>query len=182
MKLSVPLKNKMKLRRATLKEFDLVFDEIENSFITDERRDRKDAFRLFESEKYDILLIISEETVIGFFTVWKILDFCFIEHFVIIEKYRSRGYGAEALGLLYKLFSKIVLETEPCIGEIQRRRLGFYKRCGFFLNEYPYMQPAISKGKREVPLMIMTYGKKITRMKFNDIKFVLYTNVYKISL
>ena len=166
----------MKLRRATLKEFDLVFDEIEKNFIIDERRDRKDAFRLFESEKYDILLIISEETVIGFFTVWKILDFCFIEHFVVIEKYRSRGYGAEALGLLYKLFSKIVLEAEPCIGEIQRRRLGFYKRCGFIENEGEYLQPSYRFGGNEVPLVIMSYPEKLS--DFERDVFAIKATVY----
>ena len=63
--------------------------------------------------------------------------------------------------------------------EMAVRRIGFYKRNGFFLNEYPYLQPAISKGGNEVPLLIMTYGRNITKEEFEALREVLYRIVYK---
>ncbi|MBO7288483.1 MAG: hypothetical protein J6V03_00640, partial [Clostridia bacterium] len=75
----------------------------------------------------------------------------------------------------------ICLEVEPPQSEITKRRVGFYKRNGFYLNEYPYIQPPISNGKNPVPLMIMTSGHKVNRKEFNLIKEYIYRNVYNVK-
>ena len=74
----------------------------------------------------------------------------------------------------------ICLEVELPDCEIAKRRIEFYKRNGFFLNEYPYEQPAITKGRKPLPLMIMTSGSEITKDRFDDIKVLLYKCVYQV--
>ena len=147
----------MKLKKMTLSDFDRVFSEIEKNFIVDERRDRKDALRLFKEGKYGAYLAFEKNTNVGFITVWELGDFIYAEHFVIYESFRNKGYGAKVLLELQRIFPKIILEAEPPFGEIQKRRLSFYKRCGFAENEKPYMQPAFREGGNEVPLVIMSY-------------------------
>ena len=147
----------MHILKATNSDFDFIFSEIERNFISDERRDYNDALSLYESGKYEILHFISGVERVGFLTVWTFPDFAFAEHFVIYERYRNRGYGATALAALKKLYSKIVLEAEPPITDIAKRRLNFYERNGFVQNKKPYMQPAYRKGGHEVPLIIMSY-------------------------
>ena len=81
--------------------------------------------------------------------------------------------------LVRKYQKQICLEVELPEDELTRRRIGFYERNGFVFNEYPYIQPPISKGKSPVPLRIMTYGEAITRETFEAMKNVLYRSVYK---
>ena len=35
----------------------------------------------------------------------------------------------------------MVLEIDPPVDEIARRRQGFYQRCGFAVNPYPHVHP-----------------------------------------
>ena len=70
------------------------------------------------------------------------------------------------------------LEVELPETDMARRRIGFYMRNGFFLNEYDYIQPPISKGRLPVPLRIMTSGGRITQADFEKIRTVLYKEVY----
>ena len=76
----------------------------------------------------------------------------------------------------------ICLEVELPEDELTKRRIGFYERNGFVFNEYPYMQPPISKGKSSVPLRIMTYGTAIPEETFEKMKQVLYRRVYKVEV
>lgn len=165
------------------KDFDKVFNIMEKSFPDDEFRPYDEQKALLEIDEYKIYTWSIDDNICGFIALWEFHNILYIEHFAVDPEFRGCGIGSKILSEISALTKKqICLEVEPPNDEITTRRVEFYKRNGFFLNEYPYIQPAISKGKRPVPLMIMTYGKKITKMKFNDIKFVLYTNVYKILL
>lgn len=84
--------------------------------------------------------------------------------------------------LVRKYQKQICLEVELPEDELTRRRIGFYERNGFVFNEYPYIQPPISKGKSPVPLRVMTYGKGITRQAFEEMRKVLYRRVYKCGI
>ena len=95
----------MDIIKATLSDFDIIFSEIEKNFIPDERRDYADALRLFKKGKYEIIQFLTDGKKVGFITVWHVSDFVFAEHFVIFEKYRNKGLGAEALDKLKNTFS-----------------------------------------------------------------------------
>ncbi len=166
----------MNLTKANISEFDFIYSEIEKNFIPDERRDREDALRLFSEGKYDIYLAFEENENVGFITVWQLGDFIFAEHFVIYEGFRNKGYGARVLLELQRIFPKTVLEAEPPFGEIQKRRLSFYKRCGFFENPGKYMQPAYRKGGEEVPLVIMSYPSLLNN--FDETVSLILKKVY----
>ena len=147
----------MKFIKAQLSDFDFIFSKIIENFIPDERRDYEEALLLFREGRYDIYRLTQEEENLGFITVWQLADFTFAEHFVIYEEYRNRGYGREALLKLQAMFPKIVLEAEEPVEMMQKRRLAFYKRCGFFQNERPYFQPSYRNGGKQVPMIIMSY-------------------------
>lgn len=73
----------------------------------------------------------------------------------------------------------VCLEVEPPDNEMASRRIDFYKRNNFFLNNYPYTQPPISTGRNPIPLLIMTHGRHINNIEFAKIKEELLTKVYK---
>ena len=101
--------------------------------------------------------------------------------FSIPKKYYffGGGIGAAMLeALACRQGRRICLEVELPETEIARRRIGFYRRCGFTLNDYPYIMPSLEAGRQPLPLMIMTSGGAVDEAAFLQIRDALYTTVY----
>ena len=166
----------MKLKKATISDFDEIFCEMEKNFIYEEIRDRDAALEVMSKKEYSIFHILDGEQKVGFITVWELEGFTFAEHFVIYEKYRNCGYGSKGMRLLQERFERIILEVEHPEDELKARRIAFYKRLGFCQNDYPYIQPSYRKGGEGVPLILMSYPKKLDNCE-NTVS-VLYKKIY----
>ena len=163
------------LQRINETNFPEIYRIMQASFSDDEYRPYDEQLALFEEPEYRIYYMPA-----GFLAVWEFESFIYIEHFAVDPALRNSGTGSAMLQELVKQYQKpICLEVELPEDELTRRRIGFYERNGFVFNEYPYIQPPISKGKSPVPLRIMTYGEAITRETFEAMKNVLYRSVYK---
>ncbi|MBE6609319.1 MAG: GNAT family N-acetyltransferase [Ruminococcaceae bacterium] len=166
----------MKLEKATISDFDEIFCEMEKNFIYEEIRDRDAALEVMSKKEYSIFHILDGEQKVGFITVWELEEFAFAEHFVIYEKYRNCGYGSKGMRLLQERFERIILEVEHPEDELKARRIAFYKRLGFCQNDYPYIQPSYRKGGKGVPLILMSYPKKLDNCE--NTASVLYKKIY----
>ena len=161
------------------KDFPQVFAIIEQSFPEDERRPLEEQQALFSEPRYSVY-VLGEEKIKAFIACWEFEDFIFIEHFAVDKNFRNLGIGSLILNKFLSMQEKrVCLEVEPPETEIAKRRIDFYIRNGFFLNEYDYFQPPISKGKKAIPLMVMTSGEGISKEEFGHIRDVLYEEVYK---
>lgn len=162
-------------------DFEQLFHLIEESFPSDEYRIYEEQKELLCNPLYSVYTLYDENRFIkGFISVWEFEDFAYIEHFAVNPNDRNAGLGKIILQELTERLNKMIcLEVEPPENEMSIRRIKFYERNHFFLNEYPYMQPAMSKGKQSIPLLIMTSGNKIDKNTFEKIKNTLYTVVYK---
>ena len=163
----------MKLLRTEKKDHDSFLFELEENFIEDERRDRAAALEVLSKKEYTAYSIYDGNALIGFITVWELSGFAFIEHFVIKAPHRNKGYGADTLELIKKKFTRVVLEAEIPVEDIQKRRIEFYKRCGFVKNDFDYLQPAYRKGGEKVPLVLMSYPEKL------DAKDAIISQIYE---
>ena len=166
----------MELRVMPRENFDAFYDALESAFDRSERREREDALRTIDFPEFSVLEIHVNGVISGYVSVWALDGFAFIEHFVILEEYRNRGYGAEVLLKLKERFPNIVLEAEPPTEELRRRRLAFYRRCGFFENDFPYLQPSYRKGEEGVPLVIMSWPDRLSEFDITVAK--IYRTVY----
>ena len=163
------------LQRINETDFPEIYRIMQASFSDDEYRPYDEQLALFEEPEYRIYYMPA-----GFLAVWEFESFIYIEHFAVDPSLRNSGTGSAMLQELVKQYQKpICLEVELPEDELTRRRIGFYERNGFVFNEYPYIQPPISKGKSPVPLRIMTYRSEITREEFQKMKEILYRRVYK---
>lgn len=166
------------LQRINETNFPEIYRIMQASFSDDEYRPYDEQLALFEEPEYRIYYMPA-----GFLAVWEFESFIYIEHFAVDPAIRNSGTGSAMLQELVKQYQKpICLEVELPEDELTRRRIGFYERNGFVFNEYPYIQPPISKGKSPVPLRIMTYGSAITQDTFEEMKRVLYQRVYKCTV
>lgn len=163
-------------------DFDAFYCLMEKSFPTDEYRPKEEQLALFCDERYRVYgCFAPDHTLCAILAVWLFDDFSFLEHFAVDPARRNGGLGSAALRELTEGLEKpLCLEVELPEEELPRRRIGFYRRNGFFYNEYPYMQPPISRGKQPVPLRIMSWGAPLEEGDFQKIRDTLYTQVYHV--
>ena len=165
-------------------EFDTVYGIMEESFPSDEYRPYEEQLALLEHDAYRIYVLRDDgqSRIQAFLAVWEFADFAFIEHLAVAPACRNGGLGAQLLQhLTGRLKHPVCLEVEPPETELAARRIGFYRRNGFYLNPYPYQQPAISRGKHAIPLQIMTSGAPVSEETFRQIRTKLYREVYRVS-
>lgn len=181
-KLPEKAKGKFMLYKMKDEEFEKVYKIMFESFPVDERRTFDEQIELLSNPLFEIFVWKDENAgdVKGFISIYRLEEFYFLEHFAVSEKYRNEEIGRSVLEKLLEWQEKVCLEVEPPVTEQARRRIEFYRRNGFYLNEYPYMQPSISKGTKSVPLMIMTNGGKIDESEFLHVKNELYSKVYRL--
>ena len=143
-------------------DFNDVYLQMEESFPVCERRSKEEARAVLNEKDYTLYHIEEDGKKIGFISVWNLDGFYFIEHFAIYAKFRNLGFGARALDFAKSQWQSLVLEAEPAICEIAKRRLAFYKRNGFCQNSFKYMQPAYRDGEEDVELVIMSFPSLIS--------------------
>ena len=150
------MEKKIILQKAEMVDFDTIFDELEKSFIPEERRERDEARRLMAEGAYTAYHIIDGDIRVGVITVWELEGFAYVEHFFTYSEFRNKGYGSEALSRIKEKYETVVLEAEPPRDELTKRRVSFYERNGFCRNEQYYFQPAYRKGGNGVELVLMS--------------------------
>lgn len=114
----------------------------DSAFPAYEKRSFQGRQLILNHQDYYLYYFTENEVFIGFVECWKINDFYYVEHFAISSNLRGNGYGQKILQLLSKQVNNIILEIDPVIDEISRKRLRFYQHCGFKQNEYQHFHPS----------------------------------------
>ena len=158
------------IRKIDIEEFDAVYEIMEKSFPDDEYREYEEQKELFNKPEYSVYVVdgqCGDGRIKAFSAVWEFDEFMFIEHLAVSPDSRNGGIGAAVLNALRNISDKqVCLEVELPDNELARRRIGFYSRNGFRLNNYPYIQPPMSEGKNPVPLLIMTTDREVEEREF----------------
>ncbi|WP_106829769.1 GNAT family N-acetyltransferase [Parabacteroides pacaensis] len=155
----------------------------ESSFPVCERRDFIDVTNLLKTEdRFVINAIMQDKQYVGFLTSWNFEHFTYIEHFAIDNNARNGGIGGKALLHFLEMSNRpVVLEVEKPEEDISKRRIGFYERLGFLLNQNPYQQPPYRKGEKWLDLFLMSYGDIDLKKEYENVKFNLYAHVYNVQ-
>lgn len=175
----------MNLKRANIEDFDTIFTIIEKSFPLNEYRTYQKQKELFNNPKYRVYLSFdsNDEELNGFVAIWDFNNFTFVEHLAVLPNYRNQGTGTKILNELKNKISKqLCLEVELPNTPLAKRRVEFYKRNGFYVNNYTYAQPPYLKDAGEIPMLLMTNQAPINTDQFNHFKVTLYKEVYNIDL
>lgn len=168
----------MQLIKARKEDLQFIYSQMEQNFIREEIRDYEDAKAVFDNEKYVIYHIVVEGERLGFMTVWNLEGFTYLEHFVVYAQYRSKGYGGVALDMLLNKSGLVVLECEPPVTLMQKKRVDFYTRHGMIISEREYFQPPYRKGGKGCKLKLLS---NVELTDFDKIVNVLYKEVYGVA-
>ena len=155
---------------------------MQSAFPLQERRNA-DLQREYTDNKahFHTHIILEENVPIGLLNIWDLENFHYIEHFAIHEKFRNKGYGQMVLKQIIKeIKGMIVLEAEEPTDDITRRRIGFYQRQGFVLQDVPYQQPPYRSGDEWFPMKLMTLRKKDFLAQYNRVKNAIYKEAYNL--
>ncbi|MBE6852408.1 MAG: GNAT family N-acetyltransferase [Ruminococcus sp.] len=169
------------LKKLFKQDVDFIYALLEGSFPADEYRTYEEQKGIFDDPRYTAYGFCGDDgKLLGFVSVWELKEIVFVEHLAVLSGFRGRGIGSELLsGIALQTDKQVCLEVEPPLDEESRRRIAFYEKNGFFFNDFPYVQPPMTEGKREIPLFIMTGRCAADRKMFEKIKTTLYTEIYK---
>lgn len=130
----------------------------ETSFPPEERREFAAVKALLADTRMHLMATFKTTgEATGFVIYWQFKNFLFIEHLAVDPSFRGEGWGAQ---IVQQVFSQAgsccLLEVEHPHDEDSRRRIQFYQRLGFQLNELTYFQPPYSEGGQPVPMLLLS--------------------------
>ena len=164
--------------------FDEIFKIMDDAFPDSEMRTYEGQKMLLQNEKYHIYEELDKAgSLVGFLAYWTLDGCVFFEHLAVSSACRGQGIGKSILlKNINDIKLPIFLEVEPPETDIAKRRIAFYERLGFFLNDFYYEQPPLRENQLAQRLLIMSYPEPISAEKFAKYKKEIYTNVYKTPL
>lgn len=176
--------NSQNLKKFRDCDFDSFYKLMSEAFPSEEGRNYEDQKKLLNEEIYNITSHKDENgNITAFIASWEFNDFVFIEHFAVSSKMRCNGVGTSMIrDHLSKCNKPIFLEVELPENDLSIRRIEFYKRLGFHLNDYDYLQPPLQKQHDFLPLKIMSYPKRAEDKEFIDFRNMIYDKVYKVRV
>ena len=161
-------------------EFDAAYKIMEESFPKSELRPYDKMKDLFMNEELILYGLHREGKICAAIIAWEFEEFIFLENFAVDGKIRGRGIGSKFLKDIKKEFSKdIILEVEDPFDEMSKKRIQFYKRNGFILTEFGYMQPPLNDEVNDIPLRLMCYPNAIDEKTFSNLKTMIFETVFK---
>lgn len=171
------------LTRLYEQDFDALYQIMEQSFPADEMRPYDAQKSLFKNNDFFAYGVKDADGILtAFITLWKMDGFTFGENFAVDKSRRGSGLGSEIISRAVEISKeRFILEVEPPETQIAKRRIAFYERAGFTLNDYDYTQPPLAKGQNSLKLMIMSTGGGLEKREFDDIKAQLYRKVYGVE-
>lgn len=135
----------------------------ESAFPPDERRD----FALIEqllahSPHFSIRVMfdIYSGAFAAFLSYWNFGSFAYIEHLAVMPAVRGRSLGHQIMTDFFASVSnRVLLEVEPPIDTITRKRVAFYESLGMTLwDDFHYIQPPYAPHLNPLELQLMTSG------------------------
>ena len=135
--------------------------------------------QLLGTSSMELLTLEEGAQVQGLLMLWNLEGMVFLENFAVSPSLRGQGMGAKMLEYVWDRWNKpMLLEVEPPEGQMQRRRIGFYERNGFYLNHYPYQMPCLHGDGPSLPLLLMSRPDPLTDQEARQVAERLYQEVY----
>ncbi len=138
-----------------------------DSFPKEERRDLSQQRVALTNENYTFVAIVDEGRTLGVVGYWLFGgDLLFVEHIAIGSLCRGGGIGSVVIEYVKSKGFDIVLEIDPIVDDITRRRRGFYERLGFVMNDIQHFQPPFRTDDEWLPLLVMSYPSTISADRY----------------
>lgn len=174
----------MQFKRITSKK-DIYFDklmEIYNySFPEFERRTLNDQIEVLKNKNYKCTIVCEDNILIGIILYWEFENYKYIEHLAINKDFRGQSYGSKILKDFCSDNKIIILEIDLPIDEISIKRLNFYERLGFIMQEFDHIHPPYRKIYKGHKLKIMSFKRELLKKEYDKFNKFLEYEIMKYS-
>ncbi len=161
----------IRLKGADSEFFEPALHIYNSSFPLCERRDMACHIAAMRDERFHCEVVVLEGRVAGLVWYWifegEVSPYIFVEHIATSESVRGKGLGAKILEHLKAQGLTIILEIEPPIDSLARRREGFYRRAGFATCSHDHFQPPYHAGDKPLKLCVMSYPRAISAAEYS---------------
>lgn len=143
-------------------EWTAAYELYGNSFPSCERRSERDYAAALGDSRLHAETVWDGGRFVGL-VFWWLADegYAYLEHLAVEPSLRGHNYGARILHDLCARMGRVLLEIDPPVDDISRRRRNFYERNGFIYNEYDYIHPSYLLPPQPHRLMVMSYPEAI---------------------
>lgn len=153
------------------------WDLYEESFPRCERWNAQGYDRAFGDPRFEADGIWRGEEFIGILFHWNAGAYRYVEHLAVSPAVRGQNMGSKALAAFCRKVGRVILEIDPPVDEVARRREGFYLRCGFYPNPYPHVHPPYHRGKEGHTLVILSSPRPIGQGEYDRFNQYLQSRV-----
>lgn len=161
--------------------FERAFELIQRSFPVSEYRNKSTLLDMLDWPTYALYVEqAAERGVAGLICAHEFGGMRFIETFCVVPDMRGAGLGGRLLDeYAARADTPVVLEVEPPRGDIERRRIAFYRRHGFELDERYYIMPPLEADRPALRLYLMS--TRPLGEDFEAVRDAIYRTVYRIE-
>ncbi len=153
----------LRLRNTSDTYFNQAWQLYEDAFPPEERRSLDNQSRIMKNANYNFDVVLNQNQCIGFLLWWDLKNYKYIDHFATSISQRNKGFGKSILEKFIGNTDKtILLEVELPNTIINKRRIKFYERIGFKLNQQYYEIPPSIEGQPSLQLLLMSYPFYLT--------------------
>lgn len=170
----------MEIERITYTDhplFPKAMELYETSFPAHEQREDFSQSQILSHSAYHFDVVCDSGDFVGEILYWEIGEFLYVEHFCVHPSMRNKRYGQKILTALQS--KPLILEIDPPIDEISRRRQGFYERCGFVANPFGHVHPPYHRGCKGHELVVMSSPDKLSQSDYDMFNDFLQNTIMK---
>ena len=134
-----------------------------DAFPFEERRLLDHQSYTLQNDHYHFDIVIDENQFMGFILWWDFDTHRFVDHFATAIEQRNKGVGKIILKEFIDYEDKpVILEVELPVSNVNKRRIKFYERLGFKLNQHHYEMPPLREDQSPLLLLLMSYPSIIS--------------------
>lgn len=152
-----------------------------DSFPEWERRRISSHSRASEDNDFHTFISVDNGNLQGLIFYWEYDSAIYVEHLAVNPLMRGKSIGSQILKELIEENPgcTVILEIDPPVDDISKRRLSFYERIGFVANDFDYVHPSYSSNRKPHELTILSYPNALSVEEFERFKDNMANRVMK---
>lgn len=171
----------IRIQSSNNKYFKDIMNLYKDSFPIFEQRVLKDQLDVLKEDRYNCIAVCEKDKLVGLLFYWELENCKYIEHLAILTELRCKSYGSKILSEFCKSDKTIISEIDPPVDEISIKRLNFYTKLGFKLQEFNHIHPPYRKNYQGHNLKIMSHKKDLSYDEYNHFNDFLKNKIMKYS-
>ena len=138
------------------------------SFPIHEQRTEAQQQAAFADDHYHLLVLIESDNLLSFIAYWDFSDYVYIEHLAVNPQFRGQEIGSKMLiAFAEKVEKTVLLEIDPLVDDISKKRLRFYKKLGYMVNPYEHFHPAYNPDYLPHQLLLLSHDIELVQSQFD---------------